>query len=126
MTTKKVLITGISGFVGPYLAKQLLDKGHQVTGLITLRSDSQQPRRLIETGLVRQVQLLCGDVTNLSSVLSVIYQSQPDWIFHLAAQSFVPESFNDPLGTFRTNCLGTQNILESVRLRDIPARVIFA
>ena len=126
MATHKVLITGISGFVGPYLAKRLLENGHEVYGLITIRADSQQPRRLVEMGVVRKVRLLCGDITNLSGTLSVIHQVQPDWIFHLAAQSFVPESFNDPLGTFRTNCLGTQNMLESVRLRDSSARIIFA
>lgn len=126
MATHKVLITGISGFVGPYLAKRLLEAGHEVYGLITLRADSQQPRRLVEMGLVHDVRLLCGDITNLSGILSVIHQTQPDWIFHLAAQSFVPESFNDPLGTFRTNCMGTQNMLESVRLRDSSARIIFA
>lgn len=126
MVTHKVLITGISGFVGPYLARQLLDYGNEVTGLITVRADNQIPRRLVESGLTPRIRLFCGDVTNLSSVLSVVHQVQPDWIFHLASQSFVPESFRDPLGTFKTNCLGTQNVLESVRLRSPNSKVIFA
>ena len=126
MGTHKVLITGISGFVGPHLARQLLDSGNEVTGLVMNRADRLKPRRLIEMGIISDVQLVSGDITNLTSIVSAIHEIQPDWIFHLASQSFVPQSFKDPLGTFRTNCLGTQNVLESVRLRDSDSRVIFA
>jgi GDPmannose 4,6-dehydratase len=126
MTTRKVLITGISGFVGPYLAQRLLSQGSEVVGLVTPRADNQKPKRLIEMGLESSVRLISGDITNLSNLISVIHEVQPDWIFHLAAQSFVPESFRDPLGTFKTNCAGTQNILESVRLRVPSSKIIFA
>ena len=53
-------------------------------------------------------------------------KTEPDWIFHLAAQSYVPESFRDPLGTFRINCLGTNNLLEAVRLKNLETKIIFA
>ena len=56
MTTRKVLITGISGFVGPYLAQRLLSQGNEVTGLVTLRADNKKPKRLVEMGLVSNVQ----------------------------------------------------------------------
>jgi len=126
LATHKVLITGISGFVGPHLARKLLDSGNEVTGLISHRADRQKPKRLTEMEIISDVQLFSGDVTNLTSIISAIHEIQPDWIFHLAAQSFIPQSFKDPLGTFRTNCMGTQNMLESIRLRDSDSRIIFA
>lgn len=126
MTTHKVLITGISGFVGPYLARRLLDAGNEVYGFVVLRADSRKPRRLIEMDIMSEVHLVYGDITNLSSVISTVHEVQPDWVFHLASQSFVPQSFKDPVGTFRTNCLGTQNLLEAVRLRNPEARVVYA
>ena len=111
MATRKVLITGISGFVGPYLARQLIDSGNEVTGLITRRSDGQKPKRLTEMGILQDVKLISGDITDLTSIISAVHETQPDWIFHLASQSYIPQSFKDPLGTFLTNCLGTQNVL---------------
>jgi len=121
-----VLITGISGFVGPFLAQQLIDAGHEVNGLILRRADGKKPRRLTEMNIVSNINLIYGDVTDLTSILSAIQDCQPDWIFHLAAQSYVPQSFKDPLGTFKINCLGTQNILEAVRLKDAKCRIVLA
>jgi GDPmannose 4,6-dehydratase len=119
-----VLITGISGFVGSYLARHLLDSGHDVTGLIVRRADNQKPKRLKD--IISNVRLIYGDITELTSILSVIQEVKPDWIFHLASQSYVPQSYKDPLGTFRVNCLGTQNVLEAVRLKNLESRVVFA
>jgi len=121
-----VLITGISGFVGPFLARQLIDEGHEVNGLILRRADGKKPRRLTEMNIVSNINLVYGDVTDLTSILSAIQDCQPNWIFHLASQSYVPQSFKDPLGTFKVNCLGTQNILEAVRLKDATSRIVFA
>ena len=128
MTTHNVLITGITGFVGPYLARQLLNTGNEVIGLLHTHADDQKVKlkRLREMGIIPNIRLLTGDITDLSSILSAIQDSEPDWIFHLAAQSFVPESIKDPLGTFMTNCLGSQNVLEAVRLKHLESRVIFA
>ena len=121
-----MLITGISGFVGPFLARQLIDEGHEVNGLILRRADGKKPRRLTEMNIVSNINLVYGDVTDLTSILSAIQDCQPNWIFHLASQSYVPQSFKDPLGTFKVNCLGTQNILEAVRLKDATSRIVFA
>lgn len=126
MTTRKVLITGITGFVGPYLARKLIDEGHEVHGLIQRRADGQRPSRLEQMDLISEVRMVPGDVTDLTSILSALTISEPDWVFHLAAQSYIPESFRDPIGTYRINCQGTQNILEAVRLRHFDTRVIFA
>jgi GDPmannose 4,6-dehydratase len=126
MSTHKALITGITGFVGPYLARQLIDSGNEVAGLVLRRADGRKPKSLIEMGIISEVQLITGDIVDLTSILSAIQETEPDWIFHLAAQSFIPESFKDPLSTFRMNCLGTQNLLEAVRLKDLDSKVIFA
>jgi GDPmannose 4,6-dehydratase len=126
MTTHKVLITGISGFVGPYLARQLLESGNEVTGLLRPRATTQKPKSLREMGIISRIRLINGDITELTNVLSVLQDVEPDWIFHLAAQSYVPQSLKDPFCTFRTNCLGTHNILEAVRLKNFKSRIIFA
>jgi GDPmannose 4,6-dehydratase len=126
MTTKRVLITGITGFVGSYLARRLIDTGHEVVGLLHSRSDSRQPKLLKDMGIISKMSFIRGDVVDLTSILSAIQYAEPDWIFHLAAQSHVPTSFKDPLSTFRINCLGTQNILEGTRLKNSDSRIVFA
>jgi GDPmannose 4,6-dehydratase len=124
--SQSVLITGISGFVGPYLARQLLDSGHEVAGFIQRRANHIMPKRLTEMDIISNIKLIEGDITDLTSFLSAVQKVDPDWIFHLAAQSYVPESYRDPLGTFRINCLGTNNILEAIRLKDLDTKIIFA
>jgi GDPmannose 4,6-dehydratase len=126
MTSERVLITGITGFVAPYIAKKLVDQNYQVTGLQLPRADFRKSKRLKQMGIISDIHIINGDVTDLTSILSAIQHSQPDWIFHLAAQSFVPDSFRDPLRTFRVNCLGTLNILEAARLKNVNPRIIFA
>ena len=126
MTSERVLITGITGFVAPYIAKKLLDQNYQVTGLQSPRADFRKSERLKKMGIMSDIHITIGDVTDLTSILSAIQRSQPDWIFHLASQSFVPESFRDPVRTLRVNCLGTLNILEAARLKNVNPRIIFA
>jgi len=124
--SRRVLITGVTGFVGPYLAKKLLDLGCKVYGLVRRRADGTKPWRLIETGLIDDVKLTEGDVTDLTSLLSALDKSQPEIVFHLASQSFVPRSFSYPLETFKVNSLGTENLLEAIRLKDLDCKIVFA
>jgi GDPmannose 4,6-dehydratase len=126
MTTYKVLITGVTGFVSAYLARQLIGSGNEVVGLLHSRSDGHKPKRLKHMDIISNMAFVRGDITALRSILSAIQYAEPDWIFHLAAQSDIPTSFKDPLATFRTNCLGTQNIFEAVRLKNSRSRIIFA
>lgn len=121
----RALITGITGFVGPYLARKLLDVGYEVYGLFRRRADSNMPKRLIETGIIDRIKLIEGDITDLTSLLFALDRVQPDVIFHLASQSYIPRSFVDPLETFRINSLGTQNLLEAVRLKDLDCKIVF-
>lgn len=123
---KVALITGITGFVGPHLAKKLLDNGYRVCGLSRRRADGNKPRRIDEAGILDQIRLIEGDVTDLTSILFALDRTQPDIVFHLAAQSFVPRSFIDPMETLRVNTVGTLNILEAMRLKNSRAVLVFA
>lgn len=123
---KRVLITGISGFVGPYLAQALLDRGAEVFGLFRPRADGRVPERVREMGLEGDVHLVVGDLRDLASLASALDESRPDVIFHLAAQSFVARSFRYPTETFELNTLGTAHLLEAVRFKNPEIRVVFA
>src|ERR671914_782513 len=126
MTSESVLVTGITGFVAPYIAKKLVDQNYEVIGLQQPRADFRKSKHLKEMNIIPDIHIITGDITDLTSILSAIQRSQPDWIFHLAAQSFVPDSFRDPNRTFRVNCLGTLNVLEAARLKNVNPRIIFA
>lgn len=122
----RALITGISGFVGSYLARKLLSLDYEVYGLIRRKADGSIPKRLIDAKLISNIKFVEGDVTDLTSLMFALDKSKPDEIFHLASQSYVPKSFNDPLETHRVNCQGTNNILEAIRLKDLGCTLIFA
>jgi GDPmannose 4,6-dehydratase len=77
-------------------------------------------------GLGKEVRLVEGDLESIASIGSAITASEPDVIFHLAAQSFVPRSFVDPNETMLCNSWGTSNLLEAVRVKDVDPVVVFA
>lgn len=122
----RVLITGISGFAGSYLAKHLLDEGAEVYGLIVRKSDQAKPKNLVERGIVDDVKLIEGNVEHISSIGSALDFSEPEVVFHLAAQSYVPRSFTYPLETAKTNSIGTANLLEAIRMKELDPRIVFA
>jgi len=122
----KALITGITGFVGSRLARALVDRGDEVYGFARKRADLSIPKRLIEQGIVGKIKLLDGDLTDLTSLISAIHRSEPDVVFHLGAQSYVPRSFTDPIETFRVNGTGTYNLLEAIRLKGANPKIVFA
>lgn len=126
LKNKNVLITGISGFVGSRMARRLVDAGANVYGLMRRRSDGKIPSNIKHLGLENEVHLIEGDLESISAIGRAITVSEPDVIFHLAAQSFVPRSFLDPSETMLSNCLGTSNLLEAIRLKDANPRVVFA
>ncbi len=106
----RVLITGVTGFVGSHLAEYCLSLGCEVYGTRRWRSPMDNI-----TGIADQIQLLECDLLDESSTFQAISTSQPEYIFHLAAQSYVPSSFVAPRATLATNILGTLNLLEAVR-----------
>lgn len=112
----KILITGITGFVGSHLAEYILNlkEDHEVFGLCRWRS----PRENLEH-IFSKIKLLDGDLTDLSGLIRTMKAVKPDVVFHLAAQSYVLTSFNAPIHTLWTNVVGTANLLESVRITEI-------
>lgn len=111
--------------MGPYLARLLLSSGYEVFGLVRPRADGSKPKRLLDMGLMNHVKTLQGDITDLTALLFAL-ECEPDVIFHLASQSYVPRSFMEPAETFRVNCYGTQNLLEAIRLKELDSKVVFA
>ena len=115
----KALITGITGQDGSYLADLLLDKGYTVYGLIRRLSSPNHARIAHLTG---RVHLIFGDLTDEASLLRAIEEAQPDEVYNLAAQSFVPESWTQPALTSEVTGLGTMRLLEAVHRAAPKAR----
>lgn len=114
MANKKVLITGITGQDGAYLAKFLLEKGYKVFGLYR-RTSSPNTWRLLSLGIQNKIELIPGDMTDMASINNAIVQSDPDEIYNLAAQSFVGTSFEQPLVTAHVDGLGAVMLLEAAK-----------
>lgn len=116
LKTKKILITGITGFVGSHLAEYILAESPdtQIFGLVRWRS----PKENIEN-ILNKITLCFGDLSDISSIESILKKHQPDVIFHLAAQSYVDFSFLAPIATLETNVIGTANLLEAVKKMKI-------
>ncbi|MFJ5309595.1 GDP-mannose 4,6-dehydratase [Streptomyces sp. NPDC088350] len=124
--TKKALITGVTGQDGSYLADLLLDKGYEVHGVIRRASisnigrlahlsaalDAEEPR----------LHLHYGDLTDGSRLIALLQQIQPDEVYHLAAQSDVRLSFDQPEFTGDVTGMGTTRILEAIRLIKLDCR----
>lgn len=106
---KRALITGISGFVGSHLAELLLAKGFEVHGIVRWRSKTENIDDFKEKLILHD-----GDMTDLSSLIKILKQVKPDYIFHLAAQSFVLSSWKSPGQTLYNNVIGTSNLLEAI------------
>ncbi len=121
MTKQTALITGITGQDGAYLARLLLDKGYRVVGL-TPRRGSDTMWRLRELGVLHDIEIAYGDVTDMGSVLGILGRFTPNEIYNLAAQSFVGASWDQPTHTADVNAIGTVNVLEGIRQRLPEAR----
>ena len=109
------LITGITGQDGLYLAELLLAKGYAVHGLIRGQNN---PRRDLVEALVPDVRLHAGDLTDLSSLVRALRDSDPDEVYNLGAQSFVPTSWSQPVLTAEFTGTGVTRLLEAVRAVD--------
>ncbi|MEP0313267.1 MAG: GDP-mannose 4,6-dehydratase [Hyphomonas sp.] len=116
-------ITGITGQDGAYLAQLLLDKGYRVTGLVRRSSTAEiNDLRLKWLGVDKDVELIDGDLTDLSGLIRTIKDIRPDEIYNLAAQSFVKSSWQQPLLTGQVTAIGVTNILEAMRIEAPEAR----
>jgi len=111
----KALITGINGQDGSYLAEFLLDKDYEVYGLLKRNSVAEnQTARL--NNIFDKIQLTYADLTDLSSLIKTIQDTQPDEIYNLAAQSHVRISFDQPIYTLNSTGTGVLNLLEATKL----------
>lgn len=121
MASKSALITGITGQDGAYLAKLLLDKGYQVFGLHARRA-TDTLWRLRYLGIEGQVNLLDGDLIDLSSLIRFMEKSSADEVYNLGAQSFVATSWEQPVLTSNVTGIGALNVLEAIRIVNAKAR----
>jgi CDP-glucose 4,6-dehydratase len=119
---RRVLLTGHTGFKGSWLAEWLLRLGAQVTGLaLPAPSGSSLYHQLQLSRRLRDVQ---ADVRDLAAVSSLVRETRPHLVFHLAAQALVRASYETPIETYATNVMGTAHLLEAVRLLRQPVAVV--
>jgi GDPmannose 4,6-dehydratase len=109
---KTALVTGITGQDGSYLAELLLEKGYRVVGM-TRRTSTEVHERIEH--IVDDVEILSGDLLDQSSITSIVNDVSPDEIYNLAAQSFVPASWRQPVLTGEFTALGVTRVLEAIR-----------
>jgi len=119
MVTKKALVTGLTGQDGSYLAELLLDKGYQVFGLVR-RSSSSHFERI--SHFSNNIQILSGDLLDQCSLMDALSEAQPDEIYNLASQSYVPISWSQPALTAEYTAIGVSRLLESIRRCKPDAR----
>src|SRR4051812_44611525 len=116
---KKALITGITGQDGAYLAQFLLDKGYEVHGMVR-RASTDGYERIAHLGA--RVELHQADLLDQLSIVTLLNKIRPQEVYNLAAQSFVPTSFLEPLLTAEFTALGVTRMLEAIRLVDPTIR----
>lgn len=115
MTKKVALITGITGQDGSYLAEFLLEQGYKVYGMVR-RSSVEKFERIAH--LIGKVELVQGDLLDQFSLISVLKETKPQEVYNLAAQSFVPTSWAQPVLTSEFTAIGVTKMLESIRIVD--------
>ena len=110
MEDTSVLITGVSGFVGSWLAELCVEKGFKTFGIVRPRSNCENIRH------IKKLKLMEGDIRDLSSMQMCMEKVKPEYVFHLASQSFVPLSFSASSDTLYNNIIGTDNVLKALPL----------
>ncbi len=117
------LITGVTGQDGAYLSQLLLQKGYRVVGMMRRSASSDVVGgRLRWLGIADDVELVDGNLVDLSSLIRALQAYEPDEVYNLGAQSFVPTSWNQPLLTGLVTGIGTANLLEAMRIVRPGAR----
>lgn len=116
---KRALITGITGQDGSYLAESLLDKGYEVFGMVR-RSSVDRFERIEH--LRDRVQIVHGDLLDQSSLVNLLHEHHPHEVYNLAAQSFVPTSWSEPVLTAEYTAVGVTRLLEAIRYVDPSIR----
>jgi len=120
---KKVFVTGHTGFKGSWLCEWLLQLGAEITGYSL--PPKTKPALFNQLGLQSRLRHIVGDVRDPAKLHRALQKSRPDFVFHLAAQPLVRESYAQPLETFETNLMGTVNMVESLRGLGRPCAAVF-
>lgn len=115
MTQRRALITGITGQDGSYLAEFLLEKGYAVYGMVR-RASSDHFSRIAH--LQDRIHLREGDLLDQLSLITLLHETEPHEVYNLAAQSFVPTSWEQPILTSEATALGVTRMLEAIRVVD--------
>src|SRR5574342_49409 len=116
---RRALVTGVTGQDGSYLAELLLDKGYEVVGVVRRTSHDSYER---SGHLLSRLHVVPADLLDQHSLTSVVRDARPDEVYNLAAQSFVPTSWTQPVLTGEFTALGVTRLLEAVRLAHPEAR----
>jgi CDP-glucose 4,6-dehydratase len=120
---KKIFVTGHTGFKGSWLCEWLLQLGAKITGY-SLPPETK-PALFHQLDLKARLDHLIGDVRDLPALRRAVRRARPDFVFHLAAQPLVRESYARPVETFATNLMGTVNLLEVLRAIEHPCASVF-
>lgn len=120
---KRVLVTGHTGFKGSWLAFLLTDARAEVMGFALPPVPGESHFELLK--LKTRIQHVVGDIRDVSALSEAVQRFQPEYVFHLAAQSLVSKSYDDPVGTFGTNVIGSVHLLEAVRRTDSVRSLVY-
>ena len=112
--SKKVLVTGHTGFKGSWLCRILINAGADVTGYSL--EPPTTPNLFELSGIKEKMKSIIGDIRDLEKLKGIFREEKPEIVFHLAAQPIVRDSYKNPVYTYETNVMGTVNICECVRL----------
>src|SRR5215212_10943897 len=118
----RILVTGVTGFAGSHLVDYMLERGGcEIFGIQRWRSRTENIEHF-----EGKISLLECDLRDATSTMDTLGKIRPDWIFHLAAQSFVPTSWSAPTESLTTNIIGQLNIFEAVKKLHIQPRIQLA
>lgn len=122
----KVLITGITGFLGPHLAIKLIQNGHEVYGLLRgTRGSEQEIKDLLTVEEFNKITFLYGDIIHYRTIDNLFKEHSFDVVYHLAAQTHPPTSFKDPIGTWEINVTGSINIITCIQDHQPNCHFVF-
>jgi len=122
----RCLITGITGFLGPHLAKQLLSENHEVYGLLRgTRGSEQEIKDLLTEDEFKKITFFYGDIVHFRTIDKLFKENTFDKVFHLAAQTHPPTSFKDPIGTWESNVMGSINLITCLQDHQPNCHFIF-
>lgn len=120
------LITGITGFLGPHLARQLIKEGHNVYGILRgTRGSEQEIKDLLTIDEFNKITFIYGDIVHYRTIDTVFKEYKFDVVFHLAAQTHPPTSFKDPIGTWEANVMGSINLITCLQDNQPNCHFIF-